>query len=118
MLAMVLACTFDFYEYRLNRGKQRVDILIVQSHDAVAPIPVVSMSESREYQPGKAPDTEPRATRQRRNQEEMRLFISMLLVGSKDAQAELDTLPARTKQRYLSKRDSYLKPRVGRPWAS
>src|SRR5205814_1407835 len=49
LVAITLACTFDFYEYRLNKGKQRIDLLIVQEHDAVAPIPVVSMEDSREY---------------------------------------------------------------------
>lgn len=118
LVAIVLAHTFDFYEYRINKGKHRIDLLIVQSHNAVAPIPVVSMEESREYPPGKAPALLERADRQRRNQEEKKLFVSALLIGSKEAQAELERMPLRTRQRYLHMRDTYLKPKVGRPRAS
>ncbi len=117
LTAVVLGNTFDFYAYRLNRGKQRADLIVVQHHDAVAPVKVISMGESREFEPG-TPPALTRSTRQRRNQEEMKVFVSSLLVGSKQAAAELQTMPPRTRQRYLAMRDALLKPRVGRPFAS
>src|SRR5205085_2972478 len=58
LTVMVLASTFDFYEYRMNRGRQRVQLLVVQNHNAVAPLPVICLTDSQEYDPGQAPRIE------------------------------------------------------------
>ena len=115
--ALVLSCTFDFYEYRLNRGNHRVDLLIVQEHDAVAPIPVVSMSDSREFAPG-AHRASARLCIHHRNRLEKQIFVSQLLVGVKEAQETLAAMPGRSRRRYLALRDQYLRPRIGRPVGS
>ncbi len=117
LTCIVLAETFDYYEYRLNRGKKRVDLLIVQKHNAVVPVRVLCLDDDREYDVGKAPEVN-RENAQRRNRHEVMLVISQLLLGTQSAQDALDAMPARMRQRYLQKRDEYLKPRVGRPWAS
>ena len=117
LTCMVLAETFDYYEYRLNRGKKRVDLLVVQFHNAVVPVRVLCFSDDREYDEGKAPDMN-RENAQRRNRHETALVISQLVLGTQSAQEALDAMPLRMRQRYLQKRDEYLKPRIGRPWAS
>ncbi len=117
LTAMVLANTFDFYEYRLNRGKQRVDLLIVQHHNAVVPIRVISLDKSEEFAPGTAPALV-RSGAKRPNHDEMVLLVSKLLLGTASAQEELAKMPSRTRQRYLQRCNEYLGPRVGRPVAS
>lgn len=117
VVAIVLPESFDYYRLRLNHGQHRVDLVIVQRHNAMLPIRCVSMEESHEY----AAHSLPRWTRpnaKRRNSEEVNLFVSQLLLGVKKAYAELERMPLRTRQRYLRQRNQYLRPRVGRPWAS
>lgn len=117
VVAIVLPESFDYYRLRLNHGKHRIDMLIVERHNAMLPIRCVSMEESHEYAAHSLPRTS-RPTIKRRNTEEANLFVSQLILGVKKAYAELEQMPLRTQQRYLQKRDSYLRPRVGRPWAS
>ncbi len=117
LTAIVLACSFDFYEYRLNRGKQRVDLLVVQRHNAVVPLRVISLDASSEYEPGSSPALV-RTGAKRPNHEETMLLVSKLVLGIEEAKEELAAMPIRTRQRYLQRRDEYLRPRVGRPWAS
>jgi len=117
LTAMVLCSTWDFYEYRLNRGRQRLDLLIVQHHNAVVPLPVISLDTSREYTPGAVPDIG-RANAKRPNHEEAMLLVSKLLLGVDGVERELECMPVRTRQRYLQRCKQYLQPRVGRPWAS
>jgi hypothetical protein len=118
LTAMVLSHTFDFYEYRLNKGKQRVDLLIVQQHNAVVPLPVLCLADSRFYDPGQPPATTARPGARRRNAEERRLLLSKLLLGLESATDELARLSPRSRRRYATLCREYLKPRVGRPWAS
>lgn len=115
--AMVLPESFDFYRLRINRSAVRVDMLIVQRHNAMLPIRCVSMEESHEYAAFSLPRWK-RDNVQRRNTEEANLFVSRLIIGHKSAYNELNAMPLRTQQRYLEKRDMYLRPKVGRPLAS
>jgi len=115
--AMVLPTSFDFYEYRLNSGKRRVDLLIVQRHNAVVPVHVASLSQVRTYDPLAVPDIE-REHSKRRNHEEVQLLVSKLLLNFESGWDELSSMSERHKRRYLRLRERYLKPRVGRPWAS
>jgi hypothetical protein len=117
LTAMVLCSSWDYYEYRLNRGKQRIDLLIVQRHNAVVPLPVLSLETSREYTPGNVPDIG-RAYAKKPNHEETMLLVSKLLLGIDGVEAELAQMAQRTRQRYLQRCKAYLKARVGRPWAS
>lgn len=117
LTALVLAHTFDFYEYRLNRGKQRIDLLIVQRHNAVVPIKVIALETAAEYEPGNVPSLA-REGAKRPNHEETLLLVSKLILGLDSAKEELAHMHKRTRQRYLQRRDAYLKPRRGRPQAS
>jgi hypothetical protein len=117
LTAMVLCSSWDFYEYRLNRGKQRIDLLVVQRHNAVVPLPVLSLETSREYTPGTVPDIG-RAHARKPNHEETMLLVSKLLLGIDGVEAELAQLSPRSQQRYKQRCKHYLRPRVGRPWAS
>ena len=117
LTALVLASTWDYYEYRLNRGKHRIDLLIVQHHNAVVPLPVISLDTGKEYTPGAVPEIR-RANAKRPNREETLLLVSKLLLGLDGVEQELGRMPARTRQRYLQRCKTYLQPRPGRPWAS
>src|SRR5258706_11145824 len=117
LTAMVLCNSWDFYEYRLNRGKQRIDLLIVQRHNAVVPLPVLSLEASREYTPGNVPELG-RANAKKPNHEETMLLASKLLLGIEGGEAELQKLSPRSQQRYKQRCRQYLRPRTGRPWAS
>jgi hypothetical protein len=115
---LVLPCSFDFYEYRLNKGNRRIDLLIVQRHNAVVPLRVISLERVTSFAPLAEPPAIDRDTRQRRNHEETMLLVSKLLLNFESAQAELSAMPNRTRQRYIQRCEDYLRPRIGRPWAS
>ncbi len=117
LTCIVLVESFDFYQLRLNRGKHRIDMVICDHHNCILPVRCVSMEESHEYAVHSVP-RKMRATRQRRNSDEMKLLVSQLLLGVKKAHAELETMPDRTRRRYVAYKNSLLRPRVGRPWAS
>ena len=115
--AMVLPCSFDFYEYRLNKGARRIDLLIVQRHNAVVPVRVLSLEQVTSYAPLDTPAIE-RTSRKRRNHEETMLLVSKLLLNFESAHEELAAMPARTRQRYMQRCEDYLRAKIGRPWAS
>ncbi len=115
--ALVLDTSWKFYEYRLSQSRLKFDLLIVQHHNAVVPVPVISLQTGKEYLPGADPEIA-RPHARRPNSEEVQLFVSKLLLGAKGSEEELQRMPARTRQRYIQRRDQYLKPRIGRPWAS
>ena len=117
LTAMVLCSSWDFYEYRLNRGKQRIDLLVVQRHNAVVPLPVLSLETNREYTLGSVPDIG-RFNARKPNHEETMLLVSKLLLGVDGVEAELATLSLRSQQRYKQRCKAYLSSRQGRPWAS
>ncbi len=117
-IAMVLPCSFDYYEFRLNAGKKRkIDMLIVEHHNAVVPIPVCSLSQVRIYEPLEVPQLF-RKESKRRNHEESMLLLSKLILNFESAYDELSKLTPRSRQRYERLRREYLKPRVGRAMGS
>jgi hypothetical protein len=119
LTAAVMAATFDFYEYRLNRAKRRADVLIVQEHNAVAPLPVLAIKDARLYDPGVASqEWSERAKRVRRNRAEAQMFLSRLLLSERAALAELAAMKPRTRQWYEAKIRTYLTAKRGRPWSS
>lgn len=115
--AIVLATSWQFYEYRLHRGNWFVDLLIVQRHNAVVPCSVLELATGVEHRPGSVPEIE-RKQRTRRNQEEVKLFLSKLLIGLEGAEKELHAMAPRTQRRYTALLHRYLAPRLGRPWVS
>jgi hypothetical protein len=117
LTACVLPCTFDFYEYRLSKGKKQPDLLIVQEHDALAPVRVLCLRTGRLYDPAVSALAE-RPDRQRRSKAEVKQLVSGLLIGDRGALAALTEMPARTQQYYQAKCNEYLRGRIGRPWAS
>src|SRR5260221_852513 len=104
--AMILPTTFDFYTFRLNRGQCRIDLLIVERHNAAVPIRVISLSQVTSYAPLDVPAIE-REERKRRNHEESMLLVSKLLLNFESAWAELENMPPRTRQYYLSLREHF-----------
>jgi len=115
-IAMVLPCSFDYYEFRLNTGKKRkIDMLIVDHHNAVVPIPVCSLAQVRIYEPLEVPQIY-RKDSKRRNHEESMLLLSKLILNFESANDELLKLTPRSRQRYEKLRREYLKPRIGGLW--
>lgn len=118
MLATILVVSFDYYEHRLNLARHGIDLVICQRHNSALPVWCLELDSAHLYKPGTAPDTRPAADRQRRTQDEQRVFISLIILGVDTAMAELNDMPYRTRIRYLNLREKYLLPKVGRPWAS
>lgn len=119
-IAMVLPCSFDYYECRLNVAKKRkfqIDLLIVDRHNAVVPIPVCSLRQVRIYEPLAVPQMN-RKDSKRRNHEESQLLLSKLILNFESAYDDLSKMAPRSSRRYLAMVSEYLKPKVGRPWAS
>jgi hypothetical protein len=119
-IAMILPCSFDYYECRLNVIKKRkvqIDLLIVGHHNAVVPIHVCSLRQVRIYEPLAVPQMS-REDRKRRNHEESQLLLSKLILNFESAYEDLSEMTPRSYRRYLAMVAEYLKPRVGRPWAS
>jgi hypothetical protein len=115
--AIILAESFDYYEYRLHRGRGRVSLLIVQEHNAVVPVDVLELRSGIVFDAGQAP-TFDRESKKRRNYREKKLLLSHLLLETERGQQELQQMGERTRQRYLREKRAYLTPRVGRPIAS
>jgi hypothetical protein len=115
--AIILAESFDYYEYRLHRGRGRVSLIIVQEHNAVVPVDVLELRSGIVFEAGQAP-TFDRESRARRNQHEKKLLLSHLLLETDRGQQELRMMEDRTRQRYLREKRAYLTPRIGRPIAS
>src|SRR5712675_403506 len=116
MLATVLVSSFDFYEHRLNLAKHGYSLIVAQKHNAAVPLFVLELDTGVLYEPGTI--TNDRPVRKRRTSDEMKVLISQIIIGAKAGMSELESMPERTRQRYLQLRAEYLMPRVGRPWAS
>jgi hypothetical protein len=116
LLATILVASFDFYEHRLNLVRRGIDLVICQHHNAALPVWCLELDTAHLYKPGTAPAT--RQERKRRTQDEQRILISQIILGVDTAMVELNGMPERSRRRYLSLREQYLKPKVGRPWAS
>lgn len=115
---MVLPTSFDYYEFRLNRGKRRIDLLIVQRHNAVVPVDVLSLTEVELFEPLAVPDLT-RKDSKRRSHEEANLLLSKLLLNFESAWEEVnERMSDRQRQRYERLVKEYNKGRIGRPWAS
>lgn len=117
IMAMVLMETFDFYEYRLNHGRARIQLLIVQEHNAIVPVDCLELKTGTLYRAGQAPSLA-LSGRKRRNDSERKLLLSHLILETEHAHQALAAMPSRTRQRYMALKRGYLRPRVGRPLAS
>jgi hypothetical protein len=84
------------------------------------PLWCLEMDSGMMFAPASTPIGIARPTEQiqRRNKDEMHLFLSELITGTERAYQELKNMPDRTRKRYLQLREQYLQPKVGRPWAS
>ena len=116
--AIILPTSFDFYEFRLNVGKQRVDMLIVSRHNAVVPVAVVSLADVTLYEPLASPILPERDQSKKNTQEDARLLLSKLILEFESAKEELAGMTDRSRRRYEARKREYLKKRIGRPWAS
>lgn len=115
--AIVLPCSFDYYEYRLNVGKRRVDMLIVARHNAVVPVEVICLETVTKYAALDSPNLV-RTDGKRRSTEEANLLLSKYILNFESAHEEIAKMTTRTRIRYDQRREMYLKARRGRPWAS
>lgn len=117
--AVILPTSFDFYETRLNcsKGQRAFDLLIVERHNAVVPLRVLSLSQVTCYAPLHVPDLGPRGAKPHTHEEKC-LLLSKLLLNFESARDELAAMTPRSRQRYARLTATYLQPHVGRPWAS
>jgi len=120
LLAICLLSSFSFYELRMNLQRYGIELAIVQRHDACIPLWCLELDSGMMFAPASIPVGIARPTEQiqRRNKDEMHLFLSELITGTERAYHELATMPERTRKRYIALREQYLQPKVGRPWAS
>jgi len=118
LTAIVLPETFDYYTYRLFRSTKQFDLLIVQRHNAIVPVNVIDMRTGGKYFPGDKIDDLMRDHIRRRNADEKALLLSQIIAGAKDGKQALKAMHPRMRQRYLKEAQSYLRGRVGRPFAS
>jgi hypothetical protein len=128
MLATVLASSWDFYEHRLNLSKHGFSMVVCQKHNAAVPLFVLELDTGMLYEPGAVPDKAPdralikapakEGHRKRRTPDEIKIFVSQIIIGASAGMVELHNMPDRTRQYYLQLREQYLQPKVGRPWAS
>jgi len=113
LLARCLPDTWSLYAQRLFPAASEVDVLIVQSHNAVVPLPVLSLEDGRYYHAGSVPPIG-RPDRVRRNEREKRLLISMLALGLEAGEQALAAMSPRSRKRYQAWLGACLKPRPGR----
>ena len=105
--------TWSLYEHRLFKAASQVDMLIVQTHNAVAPIPVLCLEDGHYYTPGAIPRLE-RPELTRRNEREQRLIVSMLALGLEAGEKAIAAMSAKSQKRYKTMLNECLKPRPGR----
>ena len=121
MLATVLVASFDYYSHRLLLTKHGFDLVICQRHNSALPVWCLELDTAHLYKPGTAPDIRPPVAadqHRRRTADEQRILISQIILGVDSAMVELNTMPYRTRRRYLQLREQYLRPKLGRPFAS
>jgi hypothetical protein len=118
LVVSIVPSSFDYYEYRLHRGKQRFDALVVALHDAVVPVQVIDMHSSLVRSPGDRPALSPRPGARRRTRTEKRLVLSQVILWTDEGMNAVATMPLRMRQRYLREARWYTLGRVGRPFAS
>lgn len=111
--ARCLPDTWSLYEQRFFHAAREVDMLIVQSHNAVAPVPVLCLEDGRYYKAGTIPPIA-RETITRRNEREQRLIVSMLALGLEAGERALSGLSDRSQRRYRAMLQDCLKKRRGR----
>ena len=115
--ALVEVESFDFFEQRhfLQNlsAPLAFDLLIVARHNAYCPVRVLSLADGHEYGTLEAPPA--RAESKRWGEHEAKRFLSWLLLGSKGAYDELNRMKRARRYRYLQRKESYMRRRVGRP---
>jgi hypothetical protein len=113
LIARCLPDTWSLYEQRFYHAVKSVDLLIVQSHNAVSPIPVLSLEDGHYYQAGASP-TLARTGLVRHNKQEQRLIVSMLALGLEAGDQALAVMSEKSRRRYRSMLQDYLQRRRGR----
>lgn len=111
--ARCLPDTWSLYEQRLFHAAQAVDMLVVRSHNAVAPLPVLCLEDGHYYKAGTIP-TITREQLTRRNEKEMHLVVSMLALGLEAGEQILAKMSVRSRKRYQALLADKLAPRPGR----
>lgn len=113
MVARCLPDTWSLYEQRFYHAAKSVDLLIVRDHNAVSPLPVLSLEDGRYYQAGAVPGIV-RPGMQRRNEREQRLIVSMLALGLEAGDQALKNMSEKSRRRYKAMLSDYLKRPRGR----
>jgi hypothetical protein len=113
LIARCLPSTWSLYEQRFWHAARTIDLLIVREHNAVAPVPVLSLETGHYYQAGAIPSIE-RAERHRRNEREQHLIISLLALGMEAGDQALAAMSERSRRRYKAMLSDCLKRPRGR----
>ncbi len=109
-----LPSSWSLYEQHLfPTVHTQVDLLVVQTHNAAVPLPVVSLDTGHYYQPATIPPVA-RSQISRRNQQEKRLLISLLALGLEAGEQALQAMSRRSQQRYRAWLTHYLRTPRGR----
>ncbi len=115
-LAIVLETSWQAYERRMIPMKYGIQIAIVGHHDCILPISVLDVSDGFFFAPGELPRL--RAPGRRRTEDQARLLLSQIILGSARAEEELSKLSVRSQGRYRKAAALLLYPKRGRPYAS
>jgi hypothetical protein len=109
-----LPSSWSLYEQHLFPTiRKHADLLVVQTHNAAVPLPVVSLETGHYYRPATIPPGA-RSNLIRRNQQEKHLLISLLALGLDAGEQALQTMSRRSQQRYRAWLASYLRSPRGR----
>lgn len=113
MIARCLPDTWSLYEQRFYQIAKTVDLLIVRDHNAVSPVPVLSLATGHYYQAGAIPPIV-RPQMARRNEREQRLILSLLALGLEAGDEALAAMSEKSRKRYKAMVSRYLKRPRGR----
>lgn len=114
MTARCLPSSWSLYEQHLFHTVQKqADLLIVQEHNAVVPVPVLALDTGHYYHPATISPIA-RQNANRRNTQEKFLLISMLALGLDAGIEALRAMSRRSQQRYRALLASYLRAPRGR----
>jgi hypothetical protein len=113
LVARCLPDTWAFYEQRFSHAPRTVDLLIVRDHNAVSPLPVLSLEDGHYYQAGALPPGT-RSSLKRRNEREQRVLISMLALGLEAGERALEAMSEKSRKRYRALLTRYLTRPRGR----
>ena len=112
---MVLFSSFEYYEKRYHLAKVEPTLCVCMVHNTVLPIDCLSLRLSNYAQAYELPANIKNIEKQRHSKTGSQVLLGMYILGVHKAVDLIESLPATTRKRYLSRAKSLQKRTRGKP---